>query len=113
MLEKKYSEHCCVRLCSASSKFNGVLSFHSFPTQSNLRKRWLINIRRDDFTVTSHTKVCSRHFATDELIEPMTPDGRRRLIKGAVPTLFDWNGFKPPLHTPVCYSPPLFTPWYT
>ncbi|XP_030610768.1 uncharacterized protein LOC115798161 [Archocentrus centrarchus] len=92
--EKKYSEHCCVPLCSASSKFNGVLSFHSFPTQSDLRKRWLINIRRDDFTLTTHTKVCSRHFATDQLIEPTTPDGRRRLIKGAVPTLFEWNGFK-------------------
>ncbi|XP_030607385.1 uncharacterized protein LOC115795554 [Archocentrus centrarchus] len=92
--EKRYTEHCCVPLCSASSKFNGVLSFHSFPTHSDLRSRWLINIRRDPFTITSHTKVCSRHFTTDQLIEPTTPDGRRRLVRGAVPTLFEWNGFK-------------------
>uniref|UniRef100_A0A669C651 THAP domain-containing protein 1 n=1 Tax=Oreochromis niloticus TaxID=8128 RepID=A0A669C651_ORENI len=90
----KYSEHCCVPLCSASAKFNGMLSFHGFPTHSDLRRQWLVNIRRDHFTITSHTRVCSRHFASDQLIEPTTLDGRRRLIKGAVPTLFEWIGFK-------------------
>ncbi|XP_026006691.1 uncharacterized protein LOC113011376 [Astatotilapia calliptera] len=92
--EKKYSEHCCVPLCSASAKFNGILSFHAFPTHSDLRRQWLVNIRRDHFTITSHTRVCCRHFASDQLIEPTTLDGRRRLIKGAVPTLFEWNGYK-------------------
>ncbi|XP_025761065.1 uncharacterized protein LOC102076109 [Oreochromis niloticus] len=57
-------------------------------------EQWLVNIRRDHFTITSHTRVCSRHFASDQLIEPTTLDGRRRLIKGAVPTLFEWNGYK-------------------
>ncbi|KAJ4943736.1 hypothetical protein JOQ06_006234 [Pogonophryne albipinna] len=38
-------------------------------------------------------QVCSRHFATDQLIEPKTLHGRRRLVKGAVPTLFEWNHF--------------------
>uniref|UniRef100_A0AAZ1X641 THAP domain-containing protein 1 n=1 Tax=Oreochromis aureus TaxID=47969 RepID=A0AAZ1X641_OREAU len=75
-------------------KFNGILSFHGFPTHSDLRRQWLVNIHRDNFTITSHTRVCSRHFASDQLIEPTTLDGRRRLIKGAVPTLFEWNGFK-------------------
>ncbi|XP_026050741.1 uncharacterized protein LOC113037658 [Astatotilapia calliptera] len=92
--EKKYSEHCCVPLCSASAKFNGILSFHAFPTHSDLRRQWPVNIRRDHFTITSHTRVCCRHFASDQLIEPTTLDGRRRLIKGAVPTLFEWNGYK-------------------
>uniref|UniRef100_A0AAZ1XRJ7 THAP domain-containing protein 1 n=1 Tax=Oreochromis aureus TaxID=47969 RepID=A0AAZ1XRJ7_OREAU len=86
--------HCCVPLCSASAKFNSILSFHDFPTHSDLRRQWLVNIRRDHFTITSHTRVCSRHFASDQLIEPTTLDGRRRLIKGAVPTLFEWNGYK-------------------
>uniref|UniRef100_A0A3P8P3J3 THAP domain-containing protein 1 n=1 Tax=Astatotilapia calliptera TaxID=8154 RepID=A0A3P8P3J3_ASTCA len=78
----------------ASAKFNGILSFHAFPTHSDLRRQWLVNIRRDHFTITSHTRVCCRHFASDQLIEPTTLDGRRRLIKGAVPTLFEWNGYK-------------------
>ncbi|XP_038133840.1 uncharacterized protein LOC119778593 isoform X2 [Cyprinodon tularosa] len=91
--EKKYSEHCCVPLCTASSKFNGVLSFHGFPTQTHQRKQWLVSIRRDNFDITSHSKVCSRHFTNDQLIEPATLDGRRRLVKGAVPALFEWNGY--------------------
>uniref|UniRef100_A0A669DWM9 THAP domain-containing protein 1 n=2 Tax=Oreochromis TaxID=8139 RepID=A0A669DWM9_ORENI len=69
-------------------------SFHGFPTHSDLRRQWLVNIRRDNFTITFHTRVCSRHFASGQLIEPTTLDGGRRLIKGAVPTLFEWNGFK-------------------
>uniref|UniRef100_A0A3P8R415 THAP-type domain-containing protein n=1 Tax=Astatotilapia calliptera TaxID=8154 RepID=A0A3P8R415_ASTCA len=51
------------------SKFNGILSFHGFPTLSDLRRQWLVNIRRDHFTITSHTRVCCRHFASDQLIE--------------------------------------------
>uniref|UniRef100_A0A669C0Y2 THAP-type domain-containing protein n=1 Tax=Oreochromis niloticus TaxID=8128 RepID=A0A669C0Y2_ORENI len=46
-----------------------ILSFHDFPTHSDLRRQWLVNIRRDHFTITSHTRVCSRHFASDQLIE--------------------------------------------
>ncbi|KAF3833130.1 hypothetical protein F7725_026795 [Dissostichus mawsoni] len=90
---RKYSEHCCVPLCSASAKCNGVLSFHGFPIQLNLRRQWLVNIRRENFTITSHSKVCSRHFAPDQLINPTTLDGRRRLVKDALPMLFEWNSF--------------------
>uniref|UniRef100_A0A3P9CN84 THAP-type domain-containing protein n=1 Tax=Maylandia zebra TaxID=106582 RepID=A0A3P9CN84_9CICH len=54
---------------SASAKFNGILSFHAFPTHSDLRRQWPVNIRRDHFTITSHTRVCCRHFASDQLIE--------------------------------------------
>ncbi|XP_043978237.1 uncharacterized protein LOC122834146 isoform X1 [Gambusia affinis] len=85
---EQFQRHCCVPFCSASSKCN---SFHSFPTDSDLRKQWLINIRRDPHTVTAHTKVCSRHFTSDQLIEPTSLTGGRRLVKGAVPTLFEWN----------------------
>ncbi|XP_014885651.1 uncharacterized protein LOC106946064 isoform X2 [Poecilia latipinna] len=85
---EQFQRHCCVPFCSASSKCN---SFHSFPTDSDLRKQWLINIRRDPCTVTAHTKVCSGHFTSDQLIEPTSLNGGRRLVKGAVPTLFQWN----------------------
>uniref|UniRef100_A0A3B4DHG4 THAP domain-containing protein 1 n=1 Tax=Pygocentrus nattereri TaxID=42514 RepID=A0A3B4DHG4_PYGNA len=79
--------------CTHGCDFNGSLSFHSFPARSDLRSQWLINIRRDQFTISPHTKVCSRHFIPDHLIEPKTPEGRRRLTKDAVPLLFDWNGY--------------------
>ncbi|KAJ8334017.1 hypothetical protein SKAU_G00413360 [Synaphobranchus kaupii] len=87
------SHHCCVPQCTASAKFNSVLSFHTFPKDKELEKRWVAKIRRDNFTITNHTRVCSRHFQSTDLIEPPTPAGRRRLKHGAVPVLFQWNNF--------------------
>ncbi|XP_074517129.1 uncharacterized protein LOC141783628 isoform X1 [Sebastes fasciatus] len=84
-------EHCCVPLCSNSSRYNSVLSFHRFPKDPELRLKWLDRIRRDCLTVTSHIKVCSRHFSRDKLI--VTSQGRRTLKFGAVPTLFHWNNY--------------------
>ena len=52
-----------------------------------------MNIRRDAYVITTHSKVCSRHFSPDKMIEPTTPQGRRRLAKDAVPTLFEWNQY--------------------
>uniref|UniRef100_A0A8C2DIR9 THAP domain-containing protein 1 n=1 Tax=Cyprinus carpio TaxID=7962 RepID=A0A8C2DIR9_CYPCA len=73
--------------------FNSVLSFHTFPVDEETRRKWIQSIRRERFNITSHTRVCSRHFISDDLIEPSTPKGRRLLRKGAVPTLFQWNGY--------------------
>ncbi|XP_073708797.1 uncharacterized protein e2f6 isoform X2 [Garra rufa] len=101
------AEHCCVPLCSASSKFNSVLSFHSFPTDEERRKKWICNIQRKDLIITSHMRVCSRHFESENMKEPSTPKGRRVLKKGAVPTLFQWNNYSSsaPLQTPVDEDP--------
>lgn len=91
---RRYSERCCVPLCTASSKWSSSLSFHGFPVHSELRRTWLLNIRRDHVTISAHTKVCSRHFTPDQLVEPKSPEGRRRLVRGAVPLLFHWNGYR-------------------
>ncbi|XP_058612992.1 uncharacterized protein e2f6 isoform X1 [Onychostoma macrolepis] len=90
------AEHCCVPLCTASSKFNSVLSFHSFPTDEERRKKWICNIQRKDLIITSHMRVCSRHFKREDVKEPSNPKGRRLLKKGAVPTLFQWNNYSDP-----------------
>ncbi|KAJ8368735.1 hypothetical protein SKAU_G00087630 [Synaphobranchus kaupii] len=87
------SHHCCVPQCTASAKFNSVLSFHTFPKEKELEKTWVAKIRRDNFIITNHTRVCSRHFQSTDLIEPPTPAGRRRLKHGAVPVLFQWNNY--------------------
>uniref|UniRef100_A0A3B3HWH9 THAP-type domain-containing protein n=1 Tax=Oryzias latipes TaxID=8090 RepID=A0A3B3HWH9_ORYLA len=81
------AEHCCVPLCQASSKYNSLLSFHTFPSDAEIRRKWLVAIRRDKFTVTPHTRVCSRHFNKDDVREPLSETGRRLLNKGAVPAL--------------------------
>ena len=58
-----------------------------------MRSQWIVNIRRDKYVITTHSKVCSRHFSSDKMIEPITLQGRRRLTKGAVATLFEWNQY--------------------
>uniref|UniRef100_A0A3B3IKM4 THAP-type domain-containing protein n=1 Tax=Oryzias latipes TaxID=8090 RepID=A0A3B3IKM4_ORYLA len=94
------AEHCCVPLCQASSKYNSLLSFHTFPSDAEIRRKWLVAIRRDKFTVTPHTRVCSRHFNKGDVREPLSETGRRLLNKGAVPALFEWNNFTLPTSRP-------------
>ena len=89
--DKEGRRHCCVPLCSASSKFNGVLSFHRFPKEPQLRAQWLAKIRRDGFVVKPTTVVCSCHFESEQFFS--LPTGQRRLLKNSVPTLFQWNNY--------------------
>uniref|UniRef100_A0A8C1MJT1 THAP domain-containing protein 1 n=1 Tax=Cyprinus carpio TaxID=7962 RepID=A0A8C1MJT1_CYPCA len=70
--------------------------FHSFPTDEERCKKWICSIQRKDLKITSHMRVCSRHFKSEDVKEPSTPKGRRLLKKGAVPTLFQWNNYSAP-----------------
>ncbi|XP_014892019.1 uncharacterized protein LOC106949963 [Poecilia latipinna] len=88
---KQYHEHCCVPQCTASSKYNGLLSFHGFPSHPELRRQWLVTIRRDKLKLTLHSKVCSLHFTPDQLLQPKAAGGRRMVKRGAVPVLFPWS----------------------
>ncbi|XP_047442323.1 uncharacterized protein LOC125008950 [Mugil cephalus] len=93
------AEHCCVPFCQATSKYNRVLSFHTFPADEETRQKWIAAIRRDNLTVRPHVRVCSRHFKKGDMREPQA-EGRRRLLKkGAVPALFEWNNYSVPLPT--------------
>ena len=87
------AEHCCVPLCSSSAKFNSSLSFHTFPSDHQQRQKWIVKIRREKFVISHHTRVCSRHFVSEDVVEPAAEGGRRRLKPGAVPVLFPWNNF--------------------
>uniref|UniRef100_A0A8C6MHG4 THAP domain-containing protein 1 n=1 Tax=Nothobranchius furzeri TaxID=105023 RepID=A0A8C6MHG4_NOTFU len=85
--------------CTASSKYT-VLSFFTFPADEELRRKWIVTIPRDKFTVTPHTRVCSRHFKSEYIREPVSEKGRRLLKKGAVPLLFEWSNFSLPTPRP-------------
>uniref|UniRef100_A0A3B3UUJ4 THAP domain-containing protein 1 n=1 Tax=Poecilia latipinna TaxID=48699 RepID=A0A3B3UUJ4_9TELE len=65
-----------------------------------LRKKWIVAIRRANLAIKAHTRVCSRHFKREDIQEPESEIGRRRLKKGAVPALFQWNNFSLPLPRP-------------
>ena len=53
---------CCVPGCYSNSKKQKKLSFHKFPQDDTLRKKWIGKIKRKDFVPTEHHRVCSLHF---------------------------------------------------
>ncbi|XP_035267333.1 chromosome alignment-maintaining phosphoprotein 1-like isoform X1 [Anguilla anguilla] len=92
MAQTKASSWCSVPLCSTSKLKQPYLSFHCFPSDKQLLKKWVQAIRREEgknFTIKrGSTYVCSLHFKSEDF----TPaEGRKRLKKDAVPCRFKWN----------------------
>lgn len=78
--------YCCVPLCrSASNSEEGKkLSFHCFPKDGDLLKKWINSIKREKhFQVNKHTRICSLHFKEYGRV-------RQRLKADAVPGVFNW-----------------------
>uniref|UniRef100_A0A8C6KLP5 THAP domain-containing protein 1 n=1 Tax=Nothobranchius furzeri TaxID=105023 RepID=A0A8C6KLP5_NOTFU len=103
MVPVGHQTHCGCELHSGwlcKNKEYTVLSLFTFPADEELRRKWIVTIRRDKFTVTPHTRVCSRHFKSEDIREPVSEKGRRLLKKGAVPLLFEWNNFSLPTPRP-------------
>ncbi|KAK3541229.1 hypothetical protein QTP86_016802 [Hemibagrus guttatus] len=92
MAENKARNHCSVPTCTNNSSRQSYLSFHSFPTDVHLRKKWICAIRRDEgehFKILrGSTYVCSQHFKESDYSKTT---GRKRLKHGAVPSRFQWT----------------------
>uniref|UniRef100_A0A2L2YRM5 THAP domain-containing protein 1-like n=1 Tax=Parasteatoda tepidariorum TaxID=114398 RepID=A0A2L2YRM5_PARTP len=56
---------CCAYGCNERQVTGGPITFRSFPTDAERKKLWLTKIRRDDFTPSKCSKVCSKHFTED------------------------------------------------
>ena len=73
--------HCIVPQCSNNSSTMPKLSFYRLPLHDqNLLEKWLVNIRRANINVNSHSRVCSAHF-----------EGEKKQGKDDVPTIFAWT----------------------
>uniref|UniRef100_A0A3Q3EHT5 THAP-type domain-containing protein n=1 Tax=Labrus bergylta TaxID=56723 RepID=A0A3Q3EHT5_9LABR len=70
--------------CLEVNVLSRCLSFHTFPTDFETRRKLIYAIRRDHFAVSPHTRVCSRHFTNEDVCEPLS-ETARWLRKGAVP----------------------------
>ncbi|KAL1007700.1 hypothetical protein UPYG_G00090400 [Umbra pygmaea] len=96
MAQTTSKSSCSVPGCFCYSQKQPYLSFHSFPIDGEVRRKWIQAIRRDEgpnFTVKrGSTYVCSRHFTSDDYVLGITV---RRLNPEAVPSLFPWNDFTP------------------
>ncbi|XP_026116957.1 uncharacterized protein LOC113095799 [Carassius auratus] len=85
--------YCCVPGCRSFSRQNkDNTSFHKFPQDRELQKKWIVKIRRDigpNFQITKNTRVCSKHFSPECFSRTLT--GIRKLKEGSVPSVFTWT----------------------
>ena len=88
-------QNCCVPKCTKKVyEENGMkISFHKFPEDKALFRKWIVAIRRDvgkDFKVTDHTRVCSWHF------KRLIISHHLQILKpAAVPSVFSWKKGSP------------------
>lgn len=99
----KMPQNCCVPKCTKKvyREEDLKISFHKFPKKKDLLAAWIQAIRRDigrKFTITSHTRVCSRHFKESDFKKTLA--GRRVLCPAAVPSIFPWRKSSPKKRKP-------------
>ncbi|CAL1288178.1 unnamed protein product [Larinioides sclopetarius] len=54
--------YCCAFNCKENYVKGGPYTFHSFPKDETRRKEWCRLLRRENFTPTNASKICSKHF---------------------------------------------------
>ena len=83
--------YCSVYGCYSSSVKSPDLSFFRYPKYVKLLTAWVCRVRRENFTSSSTSYVCSRHFLEHEMYVPDRDTShtykKRRLRKGAVPSV--------------------------
>jgi len=57
---------CAVYQCSATSENEENRSFHQFPQDPKLRQAWITRIRREGYTPSASSYVCSFHFTEED-----------------------------------------------
>ena len=51
-------DHCCVPKCNNNrSKVQSNITFHQFPKDKDLRRQWIIKIKRDGWGLIAHANT--------------------------------------------------------
>ncbi|KAK4883135.1 hypothetical protein RN001_006454 [Aquatica leii] len=81
---------CCAYNCTERYKKGGKLSFHIFPNNPDMRKKWILSLRREKFIPTKYSTICSKHF-TPESYETSAWSSKKKLKCDAVPIIFNFR----------------------
>ncbi|GLH07487.1 Uncharacterized protein GBIM_12972 [Gryllus bimaculatus] len=80
---------CAAYNCTSRQEKGSGISFHGFPRDPELRKRWIIATKRKDFVPSKYTRLCSKHF--EESAFQLRPNASYPLLnRDAVPSVFDF-----------------------
>lgn len=70
--------------------------FSRFPRNTDVRDKWTVATKRDDFTPSDYSRLCSEHFTPDAY--QIRPNASHPLLKhDAIPRIFN---FPSPLAVP-------------
>jgi hypothetical protein len=90
-------QYCIVYGCKNSGNEKGV-SFHHFPKDEVLKKKWVARIRRGlcNKPISNTMRVCSSHFVQEDYqfdvgLDYGIPSKRKKLKEDAVPSVFSFT----------------------
>nr|CAD7460870.1 unnamed protein product [Timema tahoe] len=89
---------CSAYNCQERYVKGGDITFHSFPKNEELKKKWVLLTRRQNFTPTQASKLCSKHFTSDcfdneSQCQSTTIRKKTKLKQDAVPSIFHFPRF--------------------
>nr|XP_061836761.1 THAP domain-containing protein 2-like isoform X1 [Nerophis lumbriciformis] len=83
--------HCAAYGCkvrrTAESKKLGI-TFHRFPKDDDVRRRWEVAVRRKSFAAKEQTVLCSKHFNPEDFDKT---GGLCRIRQGVIPSVFNFS----------------------
>ncbi|KAJ3656581.1 hypothetical protein Zmor_015650 [Zophobas morio] len=59
---------CCAYNCTERANGSNFISFHRFPKHPELRKKWIIATKREDFIPIENTRIYGKHFLESDFI---------------------------------------------
>lgn len=94
MSHRRALANCSAVNCSNRYKKGSGIIFHAFPLNNvELSKKWVIAMRRANFTPTKGHFLCSEHF--EDACYTSAANGRRVLNASAIPTKFNFPMKRP------------------
>nr|CAD7206195.1 unnamed protein product [Timema douglasi] len=89
---------CSAYNCQERYVKGGDITFHSFPKNEELKKKWVLLTRRQNFIPTQASKLCSKHFTSDcfdndSQCQSTTIRKKTKLKQDAVPSIFNFPRF--------------------
>lgn len=65
----------------------------SFPLgKAELLEKWVLATKRKNFVPNKYTKLCNKHFTSNDFLDDVPNPKRKRLKPDAVPTIFNFPG---------------------